>query len=321
MNKIASVTTRIALMILTVSAAGVLAFVDTAPGNTFATKGLDLKIDSRAWYNGEKVKELSWKLKNLVPGTDHFFSYDDIKPGDSGKTIISMHVKKSSAWLCLDFTNLTGEENGHNEPEGEVDEDDTSELLEGMELFAWIDDGDNVFEVGEKPLFGTTTQKAIDVINDKTYPIADWKKGPACGDNETRYVGIFWCAGDLSVNLATAQITCDASLLGNEAQTDSLSVDILIRAYPAKEHPKLVCKGEKKGGGKKNDKDENNGNHSNGNGNNGNNGHDDEDEEDNEPNPPIVWNIPSIVWNPPTITFPTFPTFPSFPSVPFWPFG
>src|SRR3989344_7657167 len=98
--------------------AGLFVLVITAssaraePGITFATYGIDLKIDSDASYNGLPVPSGTWDLKNLVPGSDHFFNFDDIKPGDYGENTISMHVKKSDAWLCLDFKNLDENENG-----------------------------------------------------------------------------------------------------------------------------------------------------------------------------------------------------------------
>jgi hypothetical protein len=221
---------------------------DSEPGTTFATRGVDLKINSRAFYNGTPVPASSWHLKNLVPGSDHFFKIKDLKPGDSGKTIISLHVKKTSAWACLDFTNLKGYENGHNEPEAGEDVDGAEgELLEGLEFFAWHDDGDNVYEVGEEPLFGTSTQSAGMVLDDTSYPIADvGSKFGMCREGTTRYIGIAWCAGDLVVNQETAEIRCLGEALGNEAQTDSLSVDVSIRAIPAFENPHFNCDGSTK---------------------------------------------------------------------------
>ncbi|KKU70954.1 MAG: hypothetical protein UX97_C0016G0002 [Candidatus Beckwithbacteria bacterium GW2011_GWA2_47_25] len=209
----------------------------------FATYGIDLKIDSEATYNGVSVPSGTWELKNLVPGVDKFWNFYDIKPGDYGENTISMHVKKADAWLCLDFSNLTSADNDQNEPESLEDSDGTlnGELADGMEFFGWLDDGDNKFEKEEKPLFGTTTQSASIVLDDKTYVIGDAGNGNSCKVNQSRYVGIYWCAGNLSVNLSTNTISCDGSTLGNEAQTDSMSVDVSIRAMPSKENPKFLC--------------------------------------------------------------------------------
>lgn len=231
------VTGVFAFVILMASARG------TETGTTFATYGIDLKIDSKSYYNGSLVPSSTWHLKNLVPGSDHFFNLHDIKPGDFGTTTISMHVKKSDAWLCLDFKNLEQEENGVNEPESLVDPTLAyeSELADSMEFFAWIDDGDNKYEVGERPLFGTEEQLASSVLNDTTYPIGDTGHGGSCKINQTRYVGIFWCVGNLSVSTSTGATSCDGSLLGNEVQTDSMSVDVSIRALPSKSYPRFLC--------------------------------------------------------------------------------
>jgi hypothetical protein len=214
------------------------------PGITFATNGVELKIDSKAWYNGSKVASATWHLKNLVPGSDKFWQFDDIKPGDWGCNVISMHVKNTDAWMCLDFKNLEESENGENEPEGAEDATTGADLADGMEFFGWVDDGDGTYEPNknEKPLFGTSTQAASSVLNDKTYVIGDSKYGSSCKANTTKYVGICWCAGDLVV-LPNGKTKCDATTLGNAAQTDSFSVDVEIRAEPSRDKPKFVCGG------------------------------------------------------------------------------
>lgn len=212
-------------------------------GYTFATGDFNLKIDSRAVYNGVLQPASSWAAKNLVPGVDKFFNFNDIKPGDNGEATISFHVNKD-AWICLDFEKLKEKENGENEPESHEDTvgpASEGELADGVEFFAWYDDGDNTFEVGELPIFGTTTQSAVQVLKDKTYALADSISGQAFPKNQTKYVGMHWCAGNLTVNLATAVITCDGSVLGNAAQTDSFTVDIGFRAVPSKDNNKFKC--------------------------------------------------------------------------------
>lgn len=217
-----------------------------ATGFTFATgNGFNLKIDSTAFYNGQAVPSSTWGLKNLTPHTDKFFNFDDVKPGDRGTTSISFHVNKD-AWICLDFEKLKEKENGRNEPEMLVDSSggaNSGELADGTEFFAWFDDGDNAFEVGEKAVFGTSTgkQAATKVFDNKTYALADSLTGFPLVASTTWYVGITWCAGDLSVNVATAAISCDATALGNEAQTDSFTVDVSIRAAASKDNKKFRC--------------------------------------------------------------------------------
>lgn len=248
--------TRLKLSTRIVFTAGILSVVilafgfrAEATGFTFAmgnskTK-FDLKIDSQAFYNGAAVPGSTWSLKNLNPHADKFFSFSDIKPGDRGTSTISFHVNKD-AWICLDFEKLKEQENGRNEPEMQEDASggaNSGELADGTEFFAWYDDGDNVFETNEKAIFGTTTgkQAATKVFDNKTYPLADSVVGGAFTASTTRYVAITWCAGDLSVNLATAAIGCDGEALGNEAQTDSFTVDVSIRAEGAKDNKKFKC--------------------------------------------------------------------------------
>ena len=215
------------------------------PGITFATNGVDLKIDDKAWYNGSPVASATWAMKKLVPGSDHFFNFYDIKPGDYGCNVISMHVTNTDAWMCLDFTHLTNNDNGVNAPESKVDPNGTTtgELANGTEFFGWVDDGDAIFEPPiEKALFGTSTQSDLSVLSDRSYAVGDSKYGSSCNKNTTKYVGICWCAGNLSVNTSTGKISCDGSTLGNAAQTDSFSVDVSIRAMPAPENPKFLCR-------------------------------------------------------------------------------
>lgn len=251
--------TTLSVVAAVAATAGLFVPGDTMATGSFTSRGLDLKIDSKAWYNGASVPGSTWSLKNLVPGADKFFNFGDIKPGDFGKTVVSMHPSRSSAWLCLDFTNFTNKDNTQNEPEAAVDPNGltTGELGTGMEFFGWLDsNGDGVFQPpSEKPLFGTTTQSALTTINNRSYAVADASHGPACRDGGTKYVGIAWCAGDLGVNLSTGVFSCNGGTLGNAAQTDSISVDVSIRALPSSQDAKFTCGKGSNGGGHEGDDD------------------------------------------------------------------
>ena len=217
-----------------------------ATGFTFAMgNGFNLRIDSHALYNGVVQPGSTWALKNLVPGVDKFFNITDVKPGDHGENTISFHVNKE-AWICLDFENLKQKENGRNEPEEHEDASggtNQGELAAKTEFFAWYDDGDDVFEIGELPIFGSSTpQAALQLFNNTTYALADAAAGMAFPANQTKYIGISWCFGNLTVNVLAATITCDGSFLGNETQTDSFSVDIGFRAVPKKDNTNFTCK-------------------------------------------------------------------------------
>lgn len=246
---ITKIAWRVALLAVVLSLVAIAAELSGNVGITYATGGsysyktFDLEIDSKATYNGVKVPGSSWKLKDLKPYADRFFKHHDVKPGDRGEATISLHVNKD-AWICLEFENVTDKENGENEPEALVDTTggaQDGELAEGLEFFSWHDDGDNKFEVGEKPIFGTSTQSAMVVLKNKTYALADYKNGSVFKADKTRYIGIEWCAGDMTVNVAAATVTCNGAALGNEAQTDSFSVDVSFEAVSAKDEPKFTC--------------------------------------------------------------------------------
>jgi hypothetical protein len=237
--------TRMAVATLVATAAIAAYLFAPSTGYTFATGDFNLKIDSKASWNGVLQPKSTWSLKNLHPGSDKFFNLKDVKPGDQGEATISFHVNKDS-WICLDFENLKQKENGRNEPEGHEDATGSSsagELAAGTEFFAWYDDGDNLFEVGEKPIFGTSTDKqsAVKTLNNRTYALADAVAGDVFKANQTRYIGLQWCAGNMTVNVAAATIQCDGTALGNNAQTDSFSVDISFRAVPSKDNKKFTC--------------------------------------------------------------------------------
>lgn len=236
---------RIAIIVGVVLLLGAVWVQGSNVGTTFATGsgtgGLEMKIDNKTFYNGVLQPKLSWQLKNLEPWHDFFFDFDDVKPGDSGTTTISIHIKKNPAYVCLDFKNFKEEENGINEPESHADDDQTGELGEELEFFSWYDDGDNKFEVGEKPIFGTSTQSAVQVLKNKSYAIADSVTGSPILPYQTKYIGIAWCAGNLTVDVPTAKITCDHSSMGNEAQTDSMTLDVALRAVASSQQPKFTC--------------------------------------------------------------------------------
>ena len=227
-------TIFIGKLLRTLLVAGVFALATTAlmrgtgPGITFALEeDFNLTIDSAAFFRGLPVPGSTWELKDLVPGVDKFFDLAGVLPGDSGNATISMHVesRQSGAWMCLDFPAA---------PAGS--------LAEGTQFFAWRDDGDNVFEPGEAPLFGPAP--ASDALHEKTYAIADTLTGDPVGTNETRHVGLHWCAGELSVNLATGEMACIGETLGNEAQGDSFSIDVSIRALLERGREGFTCSGE-----------------------------------------------------------------------------
>lgn len=241
--------TRIIVIAAVLGVALCAAYASQITGSTFGTfttGGIDLKIDSKSWYNGQTVPSATWAMKNLTPTADKFFNYPDVKPGDFGCEVISMHVQKGEAWLCLDFKNLSSKDNSQNEPESISDPNGATkgELADNLQFFGWIDNGDNAYKPGERIIFGTSTKAASTVLNGRSYAVGDFKNGNSCRQNESRYVGMCWCAGVLTVNMQTGKMTCDGSKLGNIAQTDSVTLDVAIRALSSTGDPKFLCSPE-----------------------------------------------------------------------------
>jgi hypothetical protein len=252
MNSAPSIIKRV----ITLSAVGALAltaatfvpgdtFAGSSGGSTFNSKGLTLQIDSSATYDGAKVPSETWNAKNLVPGTDKFFNYSDIKPGDYGCNVISVHTEKSDAYECVDFTGLQNNDNGLNNPE--IKAGDTTggagqgDLAQGLQFFGWIDNGDGKYNPKtEQPLFGTAAKSASVVLNNTSYALGDSKSGGSCKQNTTKYFATCWCAGTLSVD-SKGNFSCDGSTLGNRAQGDSVSLSVDVRAVVAADNAKFTC--------------------------------------------------------------------------------
>lgn len=265
-------------------------FSDTEASNdnTFTAGAIDLKIDSEAHYNGLRCEENDseiedapayvWQIfdqakfdqvnddaymQNLVGeactgswaftdlGSEKFFNFTDIKPGDMGENTISMHVINNDAWACMNIGGLVDAENGLTEPEADVDQTLVAgELSESMMFFAWVDNGvegiinskgDNVYQVGERILYqpslaSSALNQAIALADSTTVG------GPFIGSDDpevANYVGLQWCAGTLSLNAGV--LSCDGESMGNAAQTDGLTADLSFEVVQARNNPDFVC--------------------------------------------------------------------------------
>jgi len=205
----------------------------------------------------------TWPLANLdgegegfVVGT--FFDFDDIKPGDEGENTISIHIDSNDAWMCVDLENVAGADPVETATEPEDTEEDflgdithgatlaDSELDENLFFFAWLDDGDNVYEPGDA--IGTSTAVetafgapvAASTLSAQTWALADSTtgNGPIQGD-QTGYIGVYWCAGTISV--VGDVLSCDGEDMGNEAQTDSWSADLNFYVEQSRNNEDFVC--------------------------------------------------------------------------------
>jgi len=146
---------------------------------------------------------------------DYFFNFNDIKPGDEGTNIISLHVYDNDAWSCLIVHDVVDVEDTVVDPEIEAGDDIASilgELSGFIKMFAWEDaNGNNSYDEGENILLPADS------------PFTDRIFASLISCN-TKYIGIAWCAGTQSVTGST--ISCDGSSMGDIAQTDIMTASI-----------------------------------------------------------------------------------------------
>jgi len=197
---------------------------ETSTGNTFTAGAIDLKIDSEATYNDQPVPAATWELKDLIPTSDKFFNFNDIKPGDSGENTISLHILNNDAWVCAEVFGLTSLDNGETEPESLVDNSDPDtegELDNEMLWTIWKDDGDNIMNGDEVALLSGQPVNGVLALYDST-------TGTPLSGGSTGYLGVSWSLPGES---------------GNETQTDSLTGNISFSVVQSRNNADFVCSG------------------------------------------------------------------------------
>jgi len=210
---------------------------ETSSGNIFAAGELDLKIDNTCHYMGGNCPwtESNWTLTDLQNGVHKFFNFTDIKPGAWGEDTISLHVYNNDAWGWMKIYNVSNKENGCTEPESEVDTtcgdpgEGEGELYQNLHFLIWQDDGDNIYEAGEKKLFdgGTLPTCQVWSLDGDNCCQVD----PLTGSCDY-YVGIKWCFGTFDSNY-----NCHGTSIGNEAQSDSVTLDVSFVVVQADNNP------------------------------------------------------------------------------------
>lgn len=266
---ITSSSILIAVIALLVGAtAAFLSDTETSAGNTFTAGAIDLKIDNESYYNGAISEHTTFGLSDLDDGK-LFIDFRDMKPDDEGEDTISLHVNNNDAYLCMDMSLTTNNDISSNEPELDTldDPEDINDSWDGelgglIEMVWWVDDGDNVLEIGET-LLSNGVQNVLDFFGpDKTFTadLADattnvWdpsQPGPVAG-GETHYIAKAFCYGDMTLNPVTpgnyesplgsqgSGFTCDGKTLGNESQTDGVTMNIAFRAMQARNNLTYTC--------------------------------------------------------------------------------
>lgn len=233
---------------------GTVAFfndTETSTGNVFTAGMSDLTVDSQgSSYNGNNLAGTNFPAKDL--DQEHFFVFEDIKPGDYGIRNISLHAQSEGAYACLFISNKDDDENVAVDPELEAGDNNSplGELSKRLELFAWEDrDGDQKYEPlspnFEPPLVHDGPNSNPDSFFDITYEIffdSTSGIGPLT-QNNVRHIALAWCAGTQNVvhNNSLGNITCDGSGMGDDSQTDSFEADVVLYAEQAKSNPNFKC--------------------------------------------------------------------------------
>lgn len=210
---------------------------ETSTGNTFSAGSIDLKIDNQChYYDGDCPEGSEWALTDLEDGVHKFFNFDDIKPGAWGEDTISLHVYNNDAWAWLKIDGVQDYENGCTEPEEEVDctcdnpGQGEGELLSNLHFLIWMDDdGDNQYDSGEHKLLDRETLDTCNVWQLDGAPCCDIE--PLEGSH-TYYVGMKWCFGTFDQNY-----NCNGTSIGNEAQSDSMNMDVSFIVVQAQNNP------------------------------------------------------------------------------------
>jgi predicted ribosomally synthesized peptide with SipW-like signal peptide len=165
-----------------------------------------------------------WSAKDLVDG-DRFYYFDDIKPGDDGSNLISLHMSSNDAYACMITHNVDSTDETCVDPEEGPDGTyydgcnplGEGELDDGIEAAAWIDtDKDGDYDSDEEIVW-------------EGY-LADIVAKLELFGNDTLYLGTAWCAGDLIISEVTDGYTCNGEAFapGNAAQTDKLNMDVTV---------------------------------------------------------------------------------------------
>jgi len=246
---------------------------ETSTGNILQAGAIDLGVSNHSFYNGQENRGTSWRvdfdLSDEPPR--QFFNFLDLKPGDWGEDTIDLFVRNNPAYLCVDVTLTSDDDNGITDPESDdgdaTDGAGAGELADAINFYWWADDGDNVFEVGEK-LLPAGPLGVLDVGETATVPLADsqtniWgDEDEVLGDGapmpgETvRYIAKAWCFGDTTMDPYAQDgfggqpnngpdfrpMVCDGEGVDNTTQTDSLTADIAFRAVQARNNAQFVCR-------------------------------------------------------------------------------
>jgi hypothetical protein len=175
-----------------------------------------------------------WTEKDLGEG-DSFFNFGDIKPGDWGRNVVSMHVYDNDAYACLIVHDKDDQENGIQESEDGDTSDPEGELSNYLDVFTWVDDNQNgEYDNGETSLEGSAPLGSFGSLMS-----LDPENGGSLTATTTSYIGLAWCAGEMTVN--ENGISCDGAGMLNDAQSDSFSASLTAYAEQVRNNEGFSC--------------------------------------------------------------------------------
>jgi predicted ribosomally synthesized peptide with SipW-like signal peptide len=178
-----------------------------------------------------------WGEKDLEDG-DTFFSFDDVKPGDLGVNVISLHVYDNNAWACLIADDFEDYENELQDPEADFgdESEDKGELSNYLNAYVWHDDNQNLIPDGGETVVGDSLLRDLGELG-----IFDSGNEEYLNSTTTKYVGIAWCAGDISFE--NGSFTCDGSTMKDDAQSDSFTASLTAYAEQWRNNQDFLCSG------------------------------------------------------------------------------
>ena len=185
-----------------------------------------------------------WGEQDLGQG-DTFWYFPDVKPGDYGTNILSLHVYDNDSFVCLLPSNIQDDENTVVEPElTALPTPDTTdngipngELSDELEFFIWKDaDGDNTFDLSEQILVDAGTPFNQIPIQMVALSLT--------GNAPITLIGMSWCAGDQTgptIALPNTALACDGNGMGDIAQTDKMISDFVAYAVQQRNNEDFTC--------------------------------------------------------------------------------
>ncbi len=233
-----------------VSSLTTIKFSDEGTENTLGGYLDDISIkalDCSYTSYGDGGNCVLWNTRDLGQG-DTFWNFTDVKPGDYGVNVISLHLSDNPGWICMDIANTQDLENNCNEPETEAGDTtcqaDEGELSQYLEIFTWADENnDGVYNPSTEYAFTASPVSFADYVGSGY----DSTNSSAINPGGLDYIGMAWCAGTMTVE-SNGDFTCDPIGMNNLTQTDGLTADIILRTVQARHNEDFICS-QNNGGG------------------------------------------------------------------------